>query len=540
MLRNFLKTVIDYAVCIYLILILAVMPFYNRDGYSHIGTDKSVFFNTTSVYIGRVLAPITVIYLALLILKLKKEAWKTLKDDLSVTDLFAAGYGLALVISYLCSDYRSSALWGSTGWYMGFWPQMFLVLIYFFVSKLWKPRKWVLYLGIAASAAVFALGYLNRFGVDPLRMDIGNYSFISTIGNINWYCGYLVSVFFAGAALLWQRGAKYPWQKLLLMLYVTVGFGSLVSQGSDSGIVTLGVVAVVMFCLSVRDSARMLMFWQEMTLLGCACVITYMLRTVVLGTNSSHSTKIADLPVTGPMPFIVTLVSLIALACTYASVKKKCYTGKVPDILAKVAVSILAVGITGFVALTAVNTIHPGSIGLLSKYSLFTFSAKWGSSRGATWSAGWRCFAEQNVLHKLVGIGPDAMSAYLYRDGSAELLQQVKQIFGSATLTNAHNEWLTVLANTGILGLLTFGGMMSTAIFRYLRRAGEHRIACACGICLLAYTVNNIFSFQQAMNVATIFVVFGMGEVFLRVEKGVRNGTDREKATSSKLYPDIN
>lgn len=519
MLRNFLRTVIDFAVCIYLILILAVMPFYNRDGYSHIGTDKSVFFNTTSVYIGRVVAPIAVIYLVLLILELKKEAWKMLKNNLTVTDLFAAGYGLALIISYLCSDYRPSALWGSIGWYMGFWPQMFLVLTYFFVSKLWKPRKWVLYLGLTVSMAVFALGYLNCFGMDPLRMDIGINSFISTIGNINWYCGYLVSIFFAGTALLWQKDTKRLWLKILLMLYITVGFGSLVSQGSDSGIVTLGVVAVVMFCLSVRDSARMLMFWLEMTLLGCACVITYISRTVVFGINFSHNIKIADLLVTGPMPFIVTLVSLFALACTFVSVKKKYYTGKVPDILAKIVVSILAVGITGFVALTIVNTIHPGSIGPLSKYSLFTFSTEWGSSRGATWSAGWRCFADQNVLHKLVGIGPDAMSAYLYRDSSEELLQRVQQIFGSATLTNAHNEWLTVLANTGILGLLAFGGMMSTAIFRYLRRVGEHRIVCACGICLLAYTVNNIFSFQQAMNVATIFVVFGMGEAFLQVEK---------------------
>ena len=32
---------------------------------------------------------------------------------------------------------------------------------------------------------------------------------------------------------------------------------------------------------------------------------------------------------------------------------------------------------------------------------------------------------------------------------------------------------------------------------------------------LLAYTVNNIFSFQQSMNVSTMFVIFGMGEAFL-------------------------
>lgn len=520
MLRSFVKAIIDYAVCIYLILILAVMPFYNQDGYSRIGTDKSVFFNTISVYTVRILVPAFAVYFVLLVFNFRKKTWKMLKDHVTVTDLFAAGYGLALVISYLCSDYKSSALWGSIGWYMGLWPQMFLVLTYFFVSKLWTPRKWMLYLGLAASLAVFALGYLNRFGVDPLGMDIGLDSFISTIGNINWYCGYLVSIFFAGAALLWQQNAEKTWLKILLMLYVMVGFGSLVSQGSDSGIVTLGIVMVVMFCLSVRDSGRMLMFWLEMTLLGCACVITYIVRAALPADSPAYDTGFAELLTTGWFPFVMTLVSLFVLTCTFISLKKNLYTGIMFGVIAKVAASMLAMGITAFIVMIVVNTIRPGSIGPLSQYPMFTFSDKWGSNRGTTWSAGWQCFTEQNTLHKLTGVGPDAMSEYIYNDSSSELLEQVKQRFGTATLTNAHNEWLSVLVNTGILGLLSFGGMMSTAIYRYLRPAGKHRIVCACGICLLAYTINNIFSFQQVMNVSTIFVIFGMGGAFLQAETG--------------------
>ena len=516
--RVFLKTMIDYAICIYLVMILSVMPFYNQNGYSRIGTDKSVFFNTVCVNAGRILAPAVAVYFMLLVFKFRKKTWKMLKDNLTVTDLFAAGYGLMLIISYFCSDYRSSSLWGSTGWYMGFWPQMFLVLTYFLVSKLWTPRKWVFYLGLAASFVVFALGYLNRFGVDPLKMDIGLDSFISTIGNINWYCGYLVSVFFAGAALLWQQNTEKPWHRILLALYVLVGFGSLVSQGSDSGIVTLGVVMVVMFCLSVRDSGRMLMFWLEMTLLGCACMITYIVRTAMPEDIPAYDTGLAELLTHGRISFAMTFVSLLVLAGTARSVKKRLYTGKVFGILAKCAVSILAVGITTFVILIIMNTIRPGSIGPLSKYPQFTFSEAWGSGRSTTWSAGWQCFTEQNALHKLTGVGPDAMSAYLYKDGSKELLEQVQKRFGSLTLTNAHNEWLTVLVNTGVLGLFTFAGMMSTAVFRYLRQAGNHWIVCAFGICLLAYTINNVFSFQQAMNVSTIFAIFGMGGAFLRAE----------------------
>lgn len=531
-LRYFLKTVTDYAISLYLILILAVMPFYNREGYSHIGTDKSVFFDTCSVYMWRVLVPVAGLYLVLQAFHMRKELWERLKSSLIATDLFAGGYGLVLIISYFCSKYRSDALWGASGWYMGFWPQMFLVLTYFFVSKLWRPRKWVLYLGLGASFAVFLLGYLNRFGVDPLGMSMGLSGFISTIGNINWYCGYLVSVFFAGAALLWQWEPEKLWKKILLMLYVLVGFGTLVSQGSDSGLPALAVVIFVMFGLSLKDSGRMLMFWQEMVLLGCACLITYVIREITVS-DIVFDFGVGGLLTSGWRPFLVTGMSVLSLAGVVYRRKKGTYTGKVFWILSRAAIVALSAAGVLYVALIAVNTIRPGSIGPLSEHPIFTFSAKWGSSRGATWAAGWRCYTEQDLLHRLVGVGPDAMSAYIYQGGSAELLAQVRENFGQTTLTNAHNEWLTVLVDTGVLGLISFGGMMITGIRRFVGEVGHRRTVCACGMCLLAYTVNNIFSFQQAMSVATIFVIFGMGGAFLGAEQAQQKGLSVE--TSQEL-----
>lgn len=516
---NILKRVIDYTICFYLILILSVMPFFNRNGYLRIGTDKSYFFNLICVNIGRLLVSITVIYLFLLVYILRREAWTKLKENLSVTDLFAASYGLILVISFFCSDYKENALWGTGGWYMGFWPQMFLVLTYFFVSKLWMPRKWMLYLGLAASLVVFALGFLNRFGVDPLGMDIGLPGFISTIGNINWYCGYLTSIFFAGAALLWQNSEQKLWLRLSLILYVTVGFGTLVSQGSDSGILAMSIVLPVMFCLSARDSERMLNFWLVMTLLGFACVISYIVQWAMPPDSVTYDIGLAAFLITGWVPFCLMFVSLFIFSGIAIAQKRRLYSKKVIKVLTmlvRVGLTVAAAGIIIFTALIAVNTVHPGSIGPLSNYQIFTFSAKWGSSRGATWSAGWRCFWEQNILHKLVGVGPDSMPSFLYQDGSPELLETVNKIFGGSILTNAHNEWLTVLVNTGILGVIAFGGMISTAIYRYLRKVGKNKIVCACGICLTAYTANNIFSFQQAMSVATIFVILGMGGAFLQ------------------------
>ena len=84
--------------------------------------------------------------------------------------------------------------------------------------------------------------------------------------------------------------------------------------------------------------------------------------------------------------------------------------------------------------------------------------------------------------------------------------------FGGNRLTNAHNEWLTVLVDIGVLGLVSYAGMMITAIRDFLRAGENKMLVGACGICVLAYTVNNMFSFQQVMNISTVFVIMGIGE----------------------------
>ena len=166
--------------------------------------------------------------------------------------------------------------------------------------------------------------------------------------------------------------------------------------------------------------------------------------------------------------------------------------------------------------MATMNTLHPGSLGSLSDNPLFTFNAYWGSNRLSTWKFGLRCFAEQNLWHKLVGVGPDCMWAFIESGATQELLQEIETLFGNARLTNAHNEWITILVNTGILGCVGFAGMVVCGIRDFVRAKGQSALLFACGMALLAYTVNNVFSFQQSMNVSTMFVIFGMGEAFLR------------------------
>lgn len=513
----------DIVISVYMIVILMVLPLYNK-GYARIGTEKETFFLKTMTYGAKTLLPVFLLWLLFRLVTAvqKKELpkfteWPAgLWKNLSVTDRFAVFYGIAVLVSYLFTNYREEALWGTASWRMGMWTQLGAVIVYFMISRMWQWKSWIPALILPVSAVVFSLGYVNKFCLLPVDPEYVTPSFISTIGNINWYCGYLVTILFGGVYLLWRMEEKMTWKKLLLMAYVTIGFASLATQGSSSGIVTFAVVMFVLFGMSVKDSARMEVFWQEMTMFSAACLITCVLRRLNIFSRELILEGITDLLTFSIAGIFMTIMSGIILYWIHRTRVRRSYPEKMLHrIYCGIAIAV-PVMILLVLLLTLINTLAGGALTPnitdpeVTKW--LTFNAGWGSARGGTWAAGARCFWEADFLHKIFGVGPDCLYAFLSNEGSVALQTMVNDRFGGNRLTNAHNEWLTVLVDIGVLGLISYAGMMITAIRDFLRAGESKMLVGACGICALAYTVNNMFSFQQVMNISTVFVIMGIGE----------------------------
>ena len=513
----------DIVISVYMIVILMVLPLYNK-GYARIGTEKETFFLKTMTYGAKTLLPVFLLWLLFRLVTAvqKKELpkfteWPAgLWKNLSVTDRFAVFYGIAVLVSYLFTNYREEALWGTASWRMGMWTQLGAVIVYFMISRMWQWKSWIPALILPVSAVVFALGYVNKFCLFPIDTQFVNTSFISTIGNINWYCGYLVTILFGGVYLLWRMEEKMTWKKLLLMAYVTIGFASLATQGSSSGIVTFTVVMFVLFGMSVRDSGRMEVFWQEMTMFSGACLLTFILRKANVFSQELVLEEMTDLLTFSMVTILMTMLSGTILCLIHRARLKRSYPEKMLHrIYCGIAIAV-PVMILLVLLLTLINTLAGGALTPnitdpeVTKW--LTFNVSWGSARGGTWAAGARCFWEADFLHKIFGVGPDCLYAFLSNEGSVGLQTMVNDRFGGNRLTNAHNEWLTVLVDIGVLGLVSCAGMMITAIRDFLRAGENKMLVGACGICVLAYTVNNMFSFQQVMNISTVFVIMGIGE----------------------------
>ena len=507
----------DIVISVYMCVVLVVLPLYNK-GYAQIGTEKENFFRKTMTYGGKALLPVFILWAAFrLITAIRaKELPGRLWKDLSSTDKFAALYGIAVVLSYLFTNYREEALWGTASWRMGMWTQLGAVIVYFMISRMWQWKSWIPALILPVSAVVFALGYVNKFCLFPIDTQFVNTSFISTIGNINWYCGYLVTILFGGVYLLWRMAPEMTWKKLLLMAYVTIGFASLATQGSSSGIVTFAVVMFVLFGMSVRDSGRMEVFWQEMTMFSGACLLTFILRKANVFSQELVLEEMTDLLTFSMVTILMTILSGTILCLIHRARLKRSYPEKLLHrIYCGIAIAV-PVMILLVLLLTLINTLAGGALtpGItdpnMTKW--LTFNVSWGSARGGTWAAGARCFWEADLLHKIFGVGPDCLYAFLSNEGSVGLQTMVNDRFGGSRLTNAHNEWLTILVDIGVLGIISYAGMMITAIRDFLRAGENKMLVGACGICVLAYTANNMFSFQQVMNISTVFVIMGIGE----------------------------
>ena len=564
----------------YLIMMGVVLPFYYHPetSYMTIGSGKAEFYNKWAFGTAKAAGVFLLLYLLTTAVR-QFLLWKKSRNrktggaslrmamktgcqnfwqSLTGTELFAVCYIAALCISYLLTDYPEFAKMGADGWNMGFWPQILFLFFFLLLERTLTPRlaKAGIGLMLSASTVVFLLGLLNRYGVNPLHMESSGPGFISTIGNINWYCGYW-SVLFpvccgiflfrekvlpgsrsAHTGALQQRGASaqrtpasvlYDFLPVFSGIAVVIGFATGVSQGSDSGLLVLAAITLILGCFAGKEKEGLRHFIELLLLFCVSLTGLFALQHLFPERNKYQTTGYLFL--TGKPWGLIFGVLLLCLYFFLFIRKNNCANGRTKTVenycdnkltgtadrgfvwtyrAWQILTGLSAAALVFYIGLLIFNTTHPGVIPALDGNALFTFNTSWGSSRGATWSIGIHTFLAQNFGHRLFGVGPDSMAAYLYQSDNSTLLAEVRATFGDKRLTNAHGEWITVLVNTGLMGLLSFAAMIISAVGTLFSRK-QKTLAKACGLAVLCYTLHNIFSFEQMMNISQMYLVMGIG-----------------------------
>lgn len=542
----------------YLIMMGVVLPFYYHPetSYMTIGSGKAEFYNKWAFGTAKAAGVFLLLYLLTAsvrqFLLWKKDSsrktgetslWMAMKtgcqnfwQSLTGTELFAVCYIAALCISYLLTDYPEFAKMGADGWNMGFWPQILFLFFFLLLERTLTTGMAKAGIGmmLSASTVVFLLGLLNRYGVNPLHMESSGPGFISTIGNINWYCGYWSVLFPVCCGIFLFREKVLP---VFSGIAVVIGFATGVSQGSDSGLLVLAAMTLILGCFAGKEKEGLRHF-IELLLLFCVSLTGLFALQHLFPERNKYQTAGYLFLTEKPWG----LIFGVLLLCLYFFLfirKNNCANGWTKTVenhcdnkltgtadrgivwtyrAWQILTGLSAAALVLYIGLLTFNTTHPGVIPALDGNALFTFNTSWGSSRGATWSIGIHTFLTQNFGHRLFGVGPDSMAAYLYQSDNSTLLAEVRATFGDKRLTNAHGEWITVLVNTGLMGLLSFAAMIISAVGTLFSRK-QKTLAKACGLAVLCYTLHNIFSFEQMMNISQMYLVMGIGMAVAQKEE---------------------
>ena len=529
---------------LYLTALLVALPLYTGEGYWNLGDTKyTLFKNITLLCLGIWLAAELSIGIWRGARRVgRRAAGRSRRPGFGAMDWAVASYGVCVLLSALCSRYGDLAWTGYEGWYMGAVSQLMFVGIYFFVSRRYDGARWPLYLGEAALLAVTALGLLHRLGIDPLKLlvywNYRNWEYshmLSTLGNINWLCGYYsVALALAVAHFLWE---ERRWLRAVLYVAAVLSFVLLGVQGSQGGLLILAVCAAGCFLLGREKPEVLARLW----LLLAGFFLCMPLMGLGMELRGDKAAVVADGNVFGYVGWYVWVIAGGAcLAVCLWLVKRGPVRGNRGSRMGHPQARAALIGALAVCVAAALFVLLQHGIG-----------DSFGSGRGFLWRIALEGFGQADGKAKLLGAGPDCYGVAVFGRLGAGTDVWKGEHWEGAVFTNAHNELLSQLCNVGILGTLSYLTIFLTGFWRYGRgcmeacrggpaqsregRGGqgkaEGRLACPAGedscylwaglLAIAMYGAHSLISFQQVLNTPLLFLALGICEQKMRARKEV-------------------
>ena len=507
------ETICSFLMSVWCFCALIAVPLYAPDGYVEIGLYKWQVF----IYPSLIILPLSMLLTLTGWLGKRKKAAGDKRPLPVLIALFAA----ACVVTAILASGRSSAesssdllmpaKWNVTGglygWYMGLLAQLAFAAAAICLTYV-RPKAKLLNIALVpATAFIFLMGLLNRFMIDPLgmfkRLDNYHYTqYLSTIGQNTWYSSYLVIMMSAGLYFYYTSEKKNI--RTGAAVYTILCSASLITQGSDCALLAVGAAMAFMFAYSF-DNKEKLKRWLELCLMILLAWRLVGLLQLAAGERAVDAgglmTHLTQAPYLWILPVAVLILRVLVSG---KNVEVKKFKKLRTACLLMIPAAIL-LGITYIV----LNTLGCLPQAFSSDNGYLLFDDEWGSARGIIWKSSVKVITEnirEHPLRLLFGEGPDAFTAAAYEAAGDALRAK----WPGKLVPNAHNEWLNMLINYGLIG-----GGLYLAIFVLVIKNCLSAVKTKPGLmmpllCLTAYMVHNFFCYQQVICTAPAFILIGM------------------------------
>lgn len=471
---------------IYFIMIFTVLTFYMHNGYYDTLQAKGIMLRSISFFY---VLTMLIAYVFLLAVEEKKKwiIWKQL-NAMDWGLLIFSGLGC---LSTIFSEDKKTAFFGGDGCMLGSFVIFLLCLSSIFLSKNVQLSRSLLMVVILSGYVVFAWGITNCFGLDFMNwyenMSSNPYDFLSTIGNRDWYVGYLALMLpFVAVLFLYEREKRVS---ICYTVYIFLGFINLYITKGDGNLLVFGCAIPLVYC-----SLKNLEIWKRfIQLLWIFILSSFTVDVICVFVNPLHVTGDSILGTLQKYHWYLGL-SVITLILQMAGERI-------------VSLHLERVWLTFSVLVI---------IGMFIGVILY-FDGSFGSNRGYIWTYTVKTYAESGFWQKLIGWGPDCFRNAVYSITGNDIYVTWPE---DNQIANAHNEILQYLITMGITGMISYLAMFVLAFVRVIKRRGMLRIAA--GTAIFAYFCTALGNNPQPLNYGILFAMFAI--INMEERKDYRTG----------------
>lgn len=498
-----------------------------------------------------------------------------------LADIAVIAYWLLMLVSCLLSDDRRTAFYGLDPRNNGFFYQTLYVAAYFIISRLMKPTRWKALLFVWGGALLAVVCILHYYGVDlynvvefkmlnaqgklvegSLKASYGGpfwnsstYRFMGPVGNVN-LGSYILSVALVLAAGFFITGVQprfpgfqsrfgEPDEKgvreersvftmvadkygiSLAVCFAIILFAEL-NINTDAGLVAMAaaVLAVpVVLCGSFRRLGRAL------------TVFAIASGTVLLDRLIDSRLKNEEIGTTEAVLMVLVLVLAVAAVAAELMRNKERFRD-IPARTLRTALScVVVLAVIGGITVSLVIT-EPddpaagalsGAVEMLEQHDVKdksdtilhelgqmlrgNFDDKFGHNRLFTWKR----TLSLVKYNPIFGIGPDNFPRFFARHYRQEAIKMFPDSNGN--LDKAHNEFLDVLLDNGILGLAAYLTFFGALLWYCFRGADRRSLAPVFGVAVISYMAHAFFGYQLPIQSPVMWMLIGAAAAFARGER---------------------
>lgn len=489
---------------VYLVNIFGIFPIITTDKYFNITVTRYKFFMITTIIYS--IGSVVISFIEKLCKQNIYQGDACIKREKMcfLSPVFwMEAFVLANIFSFIVSIDKMVSLTGKEARYMGVLTYIVFGALFFIIAsgkKIYTSVLFVFAISIICSYIIAIFQHLGndfmgyKTNIRPGMVD----DFISTFGNINFFASFL-SVSIPVFAIIFTFCKKRLYI-IISGIVLALGGMSLMVANSDSGFLGVLFAFFVILLLAAKDGKTVrLLDSAAIVYLGIFAIS--LINRFILDYHNKKNGVAKALDNIGVSFGIGIGVILILLVSNFVK-KKYAYELKQID-RNKLMISIVIVVVISFIIFVIV--------GKCINLSILNFDEKWGTYRGLIWRISVDIFRNASSMHKMFGYGNETIELLTRAD-----YYDIMMVNTNTVYDNVHNELLQYLVTTGIVGAISYIGLVVSSFAYILRYSRKQLIPYICLGAISGYFGNALVNVNQPITTPFLFVFMAIGVGYVR------------------------